>query len=166
MSVYITKYIFNVYSQVVEKSTQTENKSSRAVSPESQVKEGMRTPHISTDEIVIGDNDTLSAFVAVSVEADLLVLLSDIEGLYTSDPRTDKTAKIIPVVDKIDEKIESLCGGKGSELGTGGMITKIHAAKIATSAGVDMIITNGENPESLYDIVEGKNVGTLFRKVK
>ncbi len=117
---------------------------------------------VSVEEIEIGDNDTLSAIVAVSVKADLLVLLSDIDGLYTADPRKDKYAKIIPVVSEITDEIENLAGGKGSSLGTGGMLTKIHAAKIATQAGTDMIITNGSNPEILYDIVEGKAVGTKF----
>ena len=117
---------------------------------------------VATDEIVIGDNDTLAAIVAESVKADLLVLLSDINGLYTADPRKDPDAKLIPLVEKIDESILSLAGGSGSNLGTGGMATKLQAAKICMSCGCDMIITNGDRPEDLYDIADGKSVGTLF----
>ena len=115
-----------------------------------------------TDEIGIGDNDTLAAMVAVNVDAELLVLLSDIEGLYTADPHTDKNAQLIPVVEEITPKILALGAGKGSELATGGMATKLTAAKIATEQGCDMIITNGQNPFVLYDILEGKTVGTRF----
>ena len=117
---------------------------------------------VATEEIVFGDNDTLAALVAESVHADLLVLLSDIDGLYTADPHKDKNAKIIPAVYEITPEIEAVCGGAGSEHGTGGMITKINAAKIATSAGCDMIIANGAYPELLYDIADGKSVGTRF----
>lgn len=117
---------------------------------------------VATEEIVIGDNDTLSAIVAANIQADLLVLLSDIDGLYEADPHLCPEAKIIPVVEEIDQKILSLGGGRGSALGTGGMATKLHAAQIATEAGVRMIIANGEHPEKLYDMVEGTSVGTLF----
>ncbi len=117
---------------------------------------------ISTDQIEFGDNDTLSATVACLVNADLLILLSDIDGLYDSNPKDNPHAKLIPVVEVIDEKIESLAGGAGSDRGTGGMITKIHAAQQACSAGIDMIIANGANPYILYDIADGKEVGTLF----
>lgn len=117
---------------------------------------------VATDEIVIGDNDTLAAIVAESVRADLLVLLSDIDGLYTADPRNDKNAQLIPLVSRIDENILALAGGSGSALGTGGMATKLQAAKICLGCGCDMIITNGDQPEDLYDIVAGKSVGTLF----
>ena len=117
---------------------------------------------VSTDEITIGDNDTLSAIVAVSVNADLLVLLSDIDGMYTADPRKDKNATIIPEIKKITDDIIALAEGKGSALGTGGMKTKIHAAQIATESGIDMIIANGATPEVLYDIAEGKPIGTKF----
>ncbi len=117
---------------------------------------------VSTKEIVIGDNDTLAAIVAKSVKADLLILLSDIDGLYTADPRKDKNAKLIPVVNKIDESIEALAGTSGTSLGTGGMITKINAAKMCFEAKCDMVIANGDNPLSLYDIIEGKHVGTRF----
>ena len=117
---------------------------------------------VATEEIVIGDNDTLSAIVAANIRADLLVLLSDIDGLYEADPHLHPEAKIIPVVEEIDQRILALGGGRGSALGTGGMATKLHAAQIATQAGVRMIIANGEHPEKLYDILEGKPVGTLF----
>jgi len=117
---------------------------------------------IATQEIAVGDNDTLGAIVAASVKADLLVLLSDIDGLYTADPRKDKEAVIIPQVREVTPEIYALAGGKGSALGTGGMLTKIRAAEIAGAAGVDMVIANGAYPERLYDIVEGKPVGTRF----
>ena len=117
---------------------------------------------VATDEIRVGDNDTLGAIVAVSVKADLLILLSDIDGLYTADPHSDPNARLIDRVDAITPAIEALAGGKGSELATGGMITKLKAAKMAMAAGTDMIITNGDRPEVLYDIAEGKQVGTLF----
>jgi glutamate 5-kinase len=119
---------------------------------------------VATEEIVFGDNDTLAALVAESVHADLLILLSDIDGLYTADPHKDPNAKIIPEVREITEEIEALSGGAGSEHGTGGMITKIRAAKIATEAGCDMIIANGAFPEILYDITDGKSIGTRFYK--
>ena len=117
---------------------------------------------VATEEIGIGDNDTLSAFVAVSVGADMLVLLSDIDGLFTADPHKDPTATLIERVDGIDDYIRSLGGGKGSALGTGGMATKLRAAEIATEGGCDMIIANGADPDCLYAIAEGKPVGTRF----
>ena len=117
---------------------------------------------VSTDEIVIGDNDTLSAIVSATVSANLLILLSDIDGLYDRDPRRDPDAKLIETVPVIDARILSLAGDKGSELATGGMVTKLHAAQIATAAGCEMVIANGEKPEVLYDIVDGKRVGTRF----
>lgn len=117
---------------------------------------------VATEEIVIGDNDTLAAIVAKSVKADLLVLFSDIDGLYTADPHKDKNAKLITEVACIDDKIMAVAGGKGTEFGTGGMITKLNAAKICMECGCDMIITNGKKPSSLYDIVDGKTVGTKF----
>ena len=121
---------------------------------------------VATAEIKVGDNDTLGAIVACSVGADLLVLLSDIEGLYTADPRKDPAAKLIPIVEAVTPEIEALAGGKGSELATGGMETKLRAAKMVTAAGCDMVITNGEHPERLYDIAEGKAVGTRFLGVR
>ena len=117
---------------------------------------------VATEEIVFGDNDTLAALVAESVCADLLILLSDIDGLYTADPRSDKNARLIPEVRELTDEIMSLGGGAGSCLGTGGMVTKLRAARIATDAGCDMIIANGADPSVLYDIAEGKSVGTRF----
>ncbi len=117
---------------------------------------------VATAEIKVGDNDTLGAIVACSIHADLLVLLSDIEGLYTADPRKDPEARLIPVVEKVTPEIEGLAGGAGSGLGTGGMATKLRAAKMVTAAGCDMIITNGERPQVLYDVADGKAVGTRF----
>ncbi len=115
-----------------------------------------------TDEIEIGDNDTLSAIVADIMGADLLILLTDIDGLYTADPRKDPDAKHIDLVEKLDQHIMELGGGSGSSLGTGGMATKLQAAKIATTAGCDMVIVDGSEPIVLYDVVEGKQVGTRF----
>ena len=117
---------------------------------------------VATEEISVGDNDTLSALVAKSCDADLLVLLSDIDGLYTADPHKDKDAKLIGVVSEITPDIISIAGGKGSSLGTGGMATKIKAAQICCENGIDMVITNGSNPYVLYDIIDGKSVGTKF----
>ena len=117
---------------------------------------------VATKEIVIGDNDTLAAIVAQSVKADKLVLLSDIDGLYTADPHKDPNAKLIQVAHEIDDKLLSLAGGSGSNLGTGGMVTKLEAAKICLSCGCDMIITNGNTPKNLYDIVDGSAIGTTF----
>lgn len=117
---------------------------------------------VAVEEMKVGDNDTLSAYVASVVDADLLILLSDIEGLYTANPREDKNAEFISVVDKIDEKIYSLASGEGSKFGTGGMRTKIKAGEIATKLGVDMVITNGEFPEVIREILEGGERGTLF----
>lgn len=117
---------------------------------------------IATAEIKVGDNDTLGAIVACCVRADLLVLLSDIEGLYTADPRKDPAATLIPTVEEVTPDIEALAGGVGSSLGTGGMATKLRAAKMVTAQGCDMVITNGERPDRLYDIAQGKAVGTRF----
>lgn len=117
---------------------------------------------ISTEEFGIGDNDTLSAIVAVTIQADLLILLSDIDGLFDGDPRKNPNAKLIDTVEKIDEHIISLGGGSGSNLGTGGMATKLRAAQMATAAGCEMVIANGQSPEVLYDVAAGKRVGTRF----
>lgn len=117
---------------------------------------------IATDEISVGDNDTLAAMVACSVHADLLILLSDIDGLYTKDPHKCRDAELIPFVEEITPEILELADGKGSSLGTGGMVTKIHAADIAMQHGVDMVIANGARPRRLYRIVEGEAVGTRF----
>lgn len=117
---------------------------------------------IATNEIVIGDNDTLGAIVATTLNADILIILSDIDGLFTADPRKDKNAVMLHRVEEITPEIEAMIGGAGSSLGTGGMQTKIKAAKIVNAKGVDMIIANGKDPDILYDIVEGKDVGTRF----
>ncbi len=117
---------------------------------------------VATEEIVIGDNDTLGAIVATNVQADLLILLSDIDGLYTGDPHVDPQAKLLPVVETITPEIVAMTGGAGSTLGTGGMHTKLHAAQIATAAGIPMVIANGQDPTVLYDIVAGQPVGTRF----
>ncbi|MBO5412338.1 MAG: glutamate 5-kinase [Clostridia bacterium] len=108
---------------------------------------------IATDEIKVGDNDTLSALVAVSVQASLLVILSDVDGLYSADPRKNENATLIREVHGIDERMKALAGDAGSTLGTGGMKTKLHAAEICNDAGLDMVICNGKSPEILYDIV-------------
>ncbi len=110
----------------------------------------------------IGDNDTLSAEVTIIAKADLLILLSDIPGLFTADPRKDPAAKLIPVVTDVSDNLLHMGGGIGSTLGTGGMHTKLLAAKKLQSHHIDMIITNGQNPECLYDIVDGVAVGTRF----
>ena len=121
---------------------------------------------VSTDEIgvvtTIGENDTLSAIVARLVEADLLVLLSDINGLYTADPHKDPAARLIPEVRELTDEILALADGKGSELATGGMATKLKAARICMEAGCDMVIANGAEPAQLYDILDGRPVGTRF----
>lgn len=121
---------------------------------------------VATDEIgiqtTIGENDTLSAIVARLVKADLLILLSDIEGLYTADPKAHPEARLIPVVKELSPEILALAGGAGSSLGTGGMATKLKAAGIAMEAGIDMVITNGEHPQLLYDLFDGVPVGTRF----
>ena len=117
---------------------------------------------IATEEIVIGDNDTLAAIVAVNAGAELLILLSDIDGLYTGDPHANPEAKLIAQVDELTPEILALAGGSASGLGTGGMMTKLHAARIAAEAGCDMVIANGGNPDVLYGIVAGERVGTRF----
>ena len=121
---------------------------------------------VATDEVgvstTIGENDTLSAIVARCVGADLLVLLSDIDGLYTADPRKDGGAKLIPEVREITPELRALAGSPGSALGTGGMATKLNAAEIAMACGCDMVIANGQRPELLYDVAEGKHTGTRF----
>ncbi|MGM9563365.1 MAG: glutamate 5-kinase [Faecousia sp.] len=117
---------------------------------------------IATEEIVIGDNDTLAAIIAESVRADLLVLLSDIDGLYTADPHADTDAKLISRVEAITPEILALAGESGSCLGTGGMATKLRAAQRVNAAGIDMVIANGSDPDILYQIVEGAPAGTRF----
>ena len=117
---------------------------------------------VAVNELIIGDNDTLAAIVAQSVKADLLVLLSDIDGLFTADPHKDPDAKLIGVIREITPELERLAGGSGTKVGTGGMVTKLEAARIAMSAGCDMVITNGSDPSILYDVIDGKPVGTRF----
>ena len=117
---------------------------------------------VSTEEIEFGDNDTLSAMVAELVHADGLILLTDIDGLYTADPHTDPTATRIERVEVIDDYLLNLAGGAGSSRGTGGMITKLHAAQIAMAAGIPTIVMNGNDPKRLYDVLEGKPCGTIF----
>ena len=121
---------------------------------------------VATNEIVIGDNDTLAAIVAQNVQADKLILLSDIDGLYTADPHTDPDAELIAVAHCVDDNLLALAGGSAGKLGTGGMLTKLEAAKICLSCGCDMIISNGNNPANLFDILDGKSVGTTFTEKK
>ena len=111
---------------------------------------------------ILGDNDSLSAIVAKLCHADLLVLLSDIDGLFDADPRSDPNAKLIPSVSELTEDILHLAGGSGTWRGTGGMATKLNAAGIAMAAGVEMVITNGSRMEDLYGIVAGQPIGTRF----
>lgn len=117
---------------------------------------------IQSEDKLFGDNDTLSAVVAVLCRAKSLVIFSDIDGFYDSDPRLHPDAKLIERISVIDEKVLSLAGGAGSRRGTGGMKTKLQATKLATSQGIDTIITNGKNPAALYQIVKGEHVGTIF----
>jgi glutamate 5-kinase len=121
---------------------------------------------VAVDEIKVGDNDTLSAFVSTLVDADLLLILSDIDGLYTSNPKTDPEATLIETVTEINDHIRSIATGAGSNLGTGGMATKISAAEIVTLAGIPMIITKGFDPSIIGDIMDGKEIGTLFLETK
>lgn len=121
---------------------------------------------VAVDELVYGDNDTLSAITATLVNADILIILTDIDGFYDGNPSEKPDAKLIPVIEEITEKIENAAGKAGSIVGTGGMATKIAAAKIAGEKGIDMVITNGQKLDLLYDILEGKQVGTLFKGKK
>ena len=109
-----------------------------------------------------GDNDTMSADVAALVNADLLIMMSDIEGLFDKDPHKYDDAELIPVVPEITEEIKAIAGGAGSSLGTGGMATKIKAAEICKNGGIDLIIMNGRDPRHLYKVFENKPIGTLF----
>ena len=111
---------------------------------------------------ILGDNDTLSAIVAKLCSADLLILLSDIDGLFDADPRTEPSARLIPTVTELTEDLLRLAGGSGTWRGTGGMATKLNAAGIAMSAGVEMVITNGKRMEDIYGIVAGQSIGTRF----
>ena len=119
---------------------------------------------VSIDELEniakFGDNDNLSAIVSVLIDADLLIILSDIDGFYDSNPKENPNAKLIKQIDEITEEIEACAGGAGSSLGTGGMATKIAAARKATDAGVNMVLANGEEPSIISDILSGEEVGT------
>lgn len=117
---------------------------------------------IESEERLFGDNDMLSAVVAVLCKAKRLIILSDIDGFYDSDPRLSPKAKLLRRIDSIDESVFSLAGGAGSRRGTGGMRTKLQAACLATAQGIDTVITNGKNPSAIYEIIEGREVGTLF----
>ena len=111
---------------------------------------------------IVNDNDNLSAIVAGLVKADLLVILSDIDGFYDSDPRSNENARMLEIVEEVTPELEECAGGAGSNLGTGGMITKLTAAKVSADAGVNMVLANGSEPNILLDILAGENVGTLF----
>ena len=113
--------------------------------------------------VKFGDNDQLSAIVSALVDADLLIILSDIDGFYDSNPKENENAKLLEQIDEVTEEFEECAGGAGSSLGTGGMITKLAAAKIAAKYNVDMVLANGENPEILRGILNGENIGTLFK---
>jgi len=115
-------------------------------------------------ELEIGQNDSLGAYAAIIAHADLLVILSDIDGFYDSDPSSNPNARLIPIVHEITDELRSLAGGAVSGLGTGGMITKLDAAEIAMKGGIDMVILNGRNPAKLYDLFDGEQVGTLFTR--
>lgn len=118
---------------------------------------------VAVEEIVFGDNDSLSAHVAKLVEADTLVILTDIDGLFSSNPREDESARLISSVDRITDEILALAGGSGTSRGTGGMITKLHAGEIATSAGIDTVVMNGSDPEDIYKLLDGRQIGTHFK---
>lgn len=111
-----------------------------------------------------GDNDNLSAIVSVLIHADLLVILSDIDGFFDSDPTKNLNSKLMKVIDGITPELENFAGDSGTDVGTGGMVTKLTAAKTATSAGVSLILANGKEPSILRDIIEGQEIGTLFLK--
>ena len=119
---------------------------------------------VAVEEIVYGDNDNLSAQVAKLVSADTLLILSDIDGFFSANPAEDENAVLIPVVDRIDEALLHMAGPSVSHLGTGGMATKLSAAKLATEAGIDTVIMNGSTPEDIYRLLDGRQVGTHFRK--
>ena len=117
---------------------------------------------VATEEIVYGDNDSLSAIVASLIKADGLIILSDIDGLFEENPTENPEARLIPVVKKITQEIYDLAGGAGSDRGTGGMLTKIHAADIAAKSGIPTVIMNGTAPQDIYKLIDGHSVGTIF----
>ncbi len=119
---------------------------------------------VSTDELTkFGGNDILSAYVAELVEADVLLNLSDVDGLYDSDPRTNKDARLIERVEALDEDIYKIAGGAGTDRGTGGMVAKLNAARMVTEEGIPMFILNGQEPEILYTLLDGGHIGTYFK---
>lgn len=117
---------------------------------------------VAVDEIVYGDNDSLSAIVARLINADALIILTDIDGLYDDNPNENEDAKLISQVDEITDELIAVAGGHGSRFSTGGMVTKLHAAQIAMDAGIDTIVMNGAAPESIYKALDGKQIGTFF----
>ena len=117
---------------------------------------------VATEEIVYGDNDSLSAIVARLIKSQGLIILSDIDGLFDDNPNENPDAQLIPVVREITDEIKALCGGAGTNRGTGGMITKIHAAEIAAQAGIPTVVMNGTRPQDIYKLIDGHNTGTLF----
>ena len=117
---------------------------------------------MATEEIVYGDNDSLSAIVARLIKAQGLIILSDIDGLFDDNPNENPDAQLIPVVREITDDIKALCGGAGTNRGTGGMITKIHAAEITTEVGIPTVVMNGTQPQDIYKLIDGHNTGTLF----
>ena len=121
---------------------------------------------VAVEEIAYGDNDNLSAIVAKLIHADALVILTDTDGLFTGNPQTDDLACLIPMVDEITPEIQALAGESGTKQGTGGMVTKLHAAKTATEAGIDTVIMNGNTPEDIYKLVDGGSIGTFFKSQK
>ena len=118
---------------------------------------------VAVDEIVFGDNDTLSANVATLINADALVIITDIDGLLDSNPQENPDAKLIPFVEEITDEIMSMASDSGSNRGTGGMITKLHAAKISTTAGIDTVVMCGNDPTDIYKLFDGHQIGTFFK---
>lgn len=121
---------------------------------------------VAVEEIVFGDNDTLSAAVAKLINAQGLIILTDIDGLYDKDPRTNPEASLIPVIHTIDDEVMALAGGSGTSRGTGGMVTKLHAAQLAIAAGIPTVVMNGQEPHDIYRLLEGHRFGTLFTPEK
>ncbi len=117
-------------------------------------------------ELEMGENDSLAAIMAKVAKADMLIILSDIDGLYDKNPKENADAHLIKTVDGVTDEMKKNAGGAGTSLGTGGMITKLKAAEIANEAGIDMVIMNGKNPEKLYDLLEGEEIGTFFKGAK
>lgn len=118
---------------------------------------------VAVEEIVFGDNDSLSAHVAKIIDADMLIILTDIDGLFSANPAENEDAVLISSVDRITDDILSLAGGSGTDRGTGGMITKLHAAQIATESGINTVVMSGEDPEDIYKVIDGRQIGTFFK---